>query len=62
MIKNIIGLVIGAIAASYIMYLGLEFRNTDHNQYSALVFLAIFLYILAGKELIVVIRKSKKTN
>jgi hypothetical protein len=62
MIKNIIGLVIGVIAASYIKYLGLEFRNTNHNQYSALVFLSIFMYIMAGKELIIVIRKARKTK
>lgn len=62
MIRKIIGFVITVIAASYIMYLGIESRNTNYNTYLALVFISIFLYTLAGINLIKTIRRNRKTK
>ncbi|MGF1587516.1 MAG: hypothetical protein ACFCUM_19550 [Bacteroidales bacterium] len=60
MIKKIPGLLITVIGASYIFYLGIEFRYTDYNIFFSMVFVSLFLYGLAGIDLIKTIRRNRK--
>ncbi|MGF1587308.1 MAG: hypothetical protein ACFCUM_18460 [Bacteroidales bacterium] len=60
MIKKIAGLLITVTGASYIFYLGIKFRYTDYNIFLSMVFVSLFLYGLAGKNLIKTIRRNRK--